>query len=176
MSKEYFCFEEEDGKTAFLCGVIDVLSDDLEMYLDFGSALDADVFYIKNNATGLLDDAVKKRLNKYNECNLTEQQDRLKIKIDAVKFELEKIEGNAEQYFCETLSKASKNSDIFKAANKFLRAVNWYLGEPAGLYRPVNMPDKNIGVLGEIYLYTAWNYFFIRYEEYMLLVILGTVE
>ena len=36
MSKEYCCFESESGETAFLAGVVDVLSDNLSLHcVDF---------------------------------------------------------------------------------------------------------------------------------------------
>ena len=54
MSKDYCGFENETGETGFLAGVIDVISDNLGMVLDFAEALDADIFYVKDNDISLL--------------------------------------------------------------------------------------------------------------------------
>ncbi len=49
MSKDYCGFSNEDGETAFLAGVVDVLSDNLSMILDNTNALDADIFLVVDN-------------------------------------------------------------------------------------------------------------------------------
>ena len=40
MSREYWTFKGESGETAFLAGVVDVLSDTLSLVCDFTSAFD----------------------------------------------------------------------------------------------------------------------------------------
>lgn len=59
MSKDYCGFSNEDGETAFLAGVVDVLSDNLSMALDNTNALDADIFLVVDNNISLLNDAVR---------------------------------------------------------------------------------------------------------------------
>ena len=62
MSKDYLTFANETGTTAFLAGVVDVLSDNLQMILDFSYSLDVDIFYVEGNDLSLLNDSLKKRL------------------------------------------------------------------------------------------------------------------
>ena len=66
MSKDHLTFVNETGETAFLAGVVDVLSDNLQMVLDFSYAIDVDIFRVENNDLSHLNDSVKKRLLYYN--------------------------------------------------------------------------------------------------------------
>lgn len=173
MSKEYWSFEKETGETAFLAGVVDVLSDNLEMLLDFGYAMDIDIFHIKDNDISLLNNSVKNRLHFYNEkdgCKIE------KNKIDSISFELDKYNFVSSEYLAGQISSYSSSKEISEKVDEFFRRLNWYLNKPFYVYTPKKMPDKNVNVLGEIYLYMAWNYFFISYYDYFVLFIFGTVE
>lgn len=86
MSKDYFLFESESGETAYMAGVVDVLSDNLGLCCKYGNALEADLFYVKDNDISLLNDAVKKRLHIYNE----KEGHNIPIeKIDKIDFQLQ---------------------------------------------------------------------------------------
>ena len=173
MSKEYWSFEKETGETGFLAGVVDVLSDNLEMLLDFGYAMDADIFYIKDNDISLLNNSVKNRLYYYNEiygCKIEKNE------IDSINFELDKHEFVSNKVLAGQISAYSSNKEISKKVDEFFKTLNWYLNKPLYVYTPKKMHDKNVNVLGEIYLYMAWNYFFISYCDYFVLFIFGTVE
>ncbi len=172
MSKEYWGFENEDGSTAFLAGVVDVLSDNLSLTCDYAVTLDADIFYVKDNDVSLLNDAVKKRLHYYNKrygLKISEK------KIDTIDFKLEKENCKVNDYFKKVMSHNSSNSQMSEKVDEFLQDLEWYLQKPLTIYSPMRN-DKNIDVLGHIYLYMAWSYFFIEYDDYMVLVIFGTVE
>ena len=173
MSKDYCGFENETGETGFLAGVVDVISDKLGMVLDFAEALDADIFYVKDNDISLLNDSVKKRLHHYNQkysCNVPEE------KIDALDFQLKEIEADIPSFVYSQMKQYSSNDALSDEVNKFLDNLNWYLWNPLCIYSPIKMPDKNVHTLGKIYLYEAWNYFFISYHNYLVLLIFGTVE
>ena len=73
------------------------------------------------------------------------------------------------------MSHNSSNSQMSEKVDEFLQDLEWYLQKPLTIYSPMRN-DKNIDVLGHIYLYMAWSYFFIEYDDYMVLVIFGTVE
>ena len=60
--------------------------------------------------------------------------------------------------------------------DEFMRQLEWHLGKPVCTYKPADLPDKNIGVLGYAYMSFALHYYFIAYEEYMVLMIFGTTE
>ena len=174
MSKDYFLFESESGETAYMAGVVDVLSDNLGLCCKYGNALEADLFYVKDNDISLLNDAVKKILHIYNE----KEGHNIPIeKIDKIDFQLK--EGKPEDYYgmlYGALEAFCQKERLSKEVAEFLRSLEWYLGKPIGVYSPIRIPDKNIQVLGQIYLYMAWDYFFIAYNDYLVLIIIGTVE
>jgi len=173
MSKDYCGFENETGETGFLAGIVDVLSDNLGMILDYSYALDADIFYVKDNDISLLNDSVKKRLHDYKQkYGLTVPEE----KIDILDFQLKEINTDVYNFICSQMKKYSSNDRLSDEVSNFLNDLNWYLQKPVCIYAPETMPDKNIDTLGRIYLYMAWNYFFISYYDYFVLLVFGTVE
>ena len=174
MSKDHFLFVEERAETAYLAGAVDVLSDRLEMCCEYGNALDADVFYVKDNDLSVLDDAVKKRLHSYKDkWGLRIPESR----IDSICFDLKKVRSSdVKSVLCGALENYCVKEKLSNEADEFLSSLRWYLQEPLGIYVPAHLPDRNIDVLGDIYLYTAWDYFFIDYYDYLVLIIIGTVE
>lgn len=173
MSKNHLAFVNETGKTAFLAGVVDVLSDNLQIVLDFSYAIDIDIFYIKDSNLSLLNDSVKKRLlcyKQYDGFNISED------KINALNFKLTKINTDVHDFICEQLKSFCSDDNLSDAINEFLNDLNWYLQKPLCIYKPERMPDKNIDILGGTYMYVAWNYFFISYYDYLVLFVLGTDE
>lgn len=173
MSKEYWGFENETGETGFLAGVVDVLSDNLEMLLDFRYAMDADIFYIKDNDISLLNSLEKKRLHYYNEkygCKIE------KDKINSINFELDKHEFVSDGGITGQIASFSSSKEISEKVDDFFRTLNWYLNKPLYVYSPKKLPDKNVNVLGGIYLSMAWVYFFVSYYDYFVLFIFGTVQ
>ena len=175
MSKDYCGFSNEDGETAFLAGVVDVLSDELSMFLDYANALDADIFHVEDNNISLLNDAVKKRLHSYKDkygCSsiITDE------KIDAIDIQLQKSYLSADAALLDYMKKNSDKKEIEKAVSEFLCNLKWYLGEPIGVYTPVRKNDKNIEVIADLYLGIAWDYFFIEYNQYFVMIVFGTSE
>jgi hypothetical protein len=174
MSKEHGQLKDEDSETAFLVGVIDVLSDNLSLVGDYACALDADVFYIKGGDISLLNSAMKKRLRAYNEIGGYGVPYE---KIESLNITLEKQDRVVDSSFlCDMLSGYSSSSKLGDAVEEFLCSAEWHLGKPKCAYFPITKPDKDIDTLGRIYLYAAWKYFFISYSDYIVMIILGSVE
>lgn len=175
MSKEYYAFKDEIGKTAFLAGVVDVMSDRLSRVCDFSYDFDADIFYIPDNDFSLLDNSVKKRLSVYNqyiENSCINQKD-----IDNIHFELEKIEEDITGYVYKSFQDYSSNPNLKEKIDEFFSDLNWHLQKPICIYKPSSKCSNEIcNILGHIYLYLAFNYFFIAYDEYMILFVFGTTE
>lgn len=173
MSRDYCGFENEDSQTAFLAGVVDVLSDNLSTVCDFVHTLDADIFYVKNEDISSLNSAVKKRLHSYNEKygeNMSYEE------IESLDLKLKKIECNVDSRFLYGQIEAfSSSPNLKEAIDEFLRSLEWYLRKPVCIYSPVKR-DKNIDILARMYLYMAYDYFFISYGEYVVLFIIGSVE
>lgn len=175
MSKDFGDFKCEKGDIAFLAGVVDVISDRLSLLCDYAYTLEADIFPLENNDFSLLNDSIKKRLHHYNEqCGGSNVSNK---EIDSLDFCLEKLEINdLANYLHGIIKFYSSNSNISEEVDEFLHTLCWQLQQPLGVYAPIKLPDKNVDVLGKIYLYLAWKYFFISYNNYVVLLIFGTVE
>jgi hypothetical protein len=174
MSKDYCGFVNEDSKTAFLSGVVDVLGGNLSMICDFPHTLETDIFYIKDGDVSLINSSMKNRLHSYNEqygLNIPYE------KIESLDIILEKKDCNVNSDFLRgQLEAYSSNPKLKDSVNEFLSELEWYLGKPLGIYFPVRLNDKNLDILAKIYLYIAYQYFFISYGEYIILLIIGSVE
>lgn len=186
MSKESWLFEGEDGQTAFLAGVVDCLSESLSMICDFGFTLDADIFYIKDNDFSVLNETIKKRLHTYSTINYWDSEkkeytiDITDEEIDSLSFKLYIADYDVKKYLCERFSQYSSSEDIVEKVDKYLSDLRWHLGEPLCICHTIEETEesfaRNLKVLGRIYLYMAFEYFFIVYDEYIVLFIFGTVE
>lgn len=174
MSKDYYLFENESGKTSYLAGVVDVLSDNLTMLCDFGYAFEADIFFVENNDFSLLNNSIKKRLNAYNPFygNNISKND-----IDDLDFKLKAVDCDIKKYLYDVFSRYSGSKDLHEKTDEFLRSLNWYLQKSVCIYVPDKESSTRIyDILGNIYLYMAFEYFFIAFDEYVVLLIFGTVE
>ncbi len=170
MSKEYCCFESESGETAFLAGVVDVLSDNLSLHCVDFHTLDADVFCAPNQDILQLTDAVKKRMLSYFSAEGLNNTERIR-ELDfsnLVRSDCNALTG------CIPELRADKAAQVAEA--EFLQDLEWHLGKPVCIYRPSHLPDKNIEIIGRVYMSFAWNYFFIAFESYVVLMIFGTSE
>lgn len=173
MSKDYYLFKNEKGDVAFLIGLVDVISDKLSLICDYGYTLNADIYPLPDNDLSLLNDIVKKRIHIYKEQLDNYNAD----KIEQIDFRLRKVETeNVNEYIYSIIKKYSSSNNLKEEVDEVIKTLNWQLGKPLGIFESVQLPDSNVQVLGEIYLYLAWNYFFIAYEGYMVMMILGTVE
>lgn len=143
------------------------------MICDYGYNLTADIFYIKNNDISYINSSVKRRLSCYN----TENENRVpKETIDALDFQLKKSDADVKCYLQAMIEKVSSNPNASKQTDEFLRELECYIQKPFCVYEPVKKADRNIDVLGKIYLGMAWSYFFIAYDGYAVLFVFGTVE
>lgn len=174
MSKEYRTFHEETGETAFLAGIVDALSDALSLVCNYGFAVNADIFYTPDHDLTALDDAIKNRLKAYNQYEMNfhiKQSD-----IEEIHLELEKLEEDVIKYVYNSFQSYSSSEYLKESINNFFRDLNWYLQKPLCIYKPSSQCPKTLDILGNIYLYMAWEYFFIAYEEYTILFIFGTID
>ena len=109
----------------------------------------------------------------YNEIDFCKIE---KDKIDSINFDLDKHEFVSNGVLAGQISSFSSSKEISEKVDDFFRTLNWYLNKPLYVYSPKKLPDKNVNVLGGIYLSMAWNYFFISYHDYFVLFIFGTTE
>nr|MDE7364668.1 hypothetical protein [Ruminococcus sp.] len=99
-----------------------------------------------------------------------------KDEIDSINFDLDKYEFVSNEVLAGQIDSFSSSKEISEKVDDFFRTLNWYLNKPLYVYSPKKLPDKNINVLGGIYLSMAWHYLFISYYDYFVLFIFGTVE
>ena len=120
MGKDYYLFECEKGDTAFLAGVVDVLSGNLGRYVKFGSAIDADIFYVKDNDISLLSDTVKKRLHTYND------KEGLNIpyeKIQNIDFHLKEVKADVRNVLYGSLESHYSKEMLSDKVTEFLESL-----------------------------------------------------
>lgn len=172
MSKEYWGFENEKGDTAFLAGVVDVLTNNLP-HCDCGYTFEADIFQVEDNDISHINDTIKKRLHYYNKRyggNLTVEY------IDGLDLQLQKLNANPEKILCDIFSSYSSAKDITEKVEEFFRCLDFYIQKPTGVYTAKYSNRKNIEILGKVYLWIGFEYFFIAYDEWTVLFIFGTVD
>lgn len=174
MSRDYWLFEGENPETAYMAGVVDVLGDNLSMVCDFPYTLDVDIFFVKDNDLSALDSTIKKRLHAYNE---KEGHQISPDKIDALDFHLEKVDTNVKDCLKGLLAGYSSAGKLDKMLDDFFLGLNWYLRKPTCIYvEDTKKHGKIRDILGRIYLYVAFDYLFIGYDEWAVLFVVGTVE
>ncbi len=173
MSKDYYLFENESGETAYLAGIVEVLSNNLSLVCDFGYSFEVDIFYMKDNDFNYLENSLKKRFYSY-----TSQGGRTTIKdIDKLNFKFDILKTDVKKYVFNAFSKYSHSKDLQKSVDKFFLSLNWYLQEPTCIYTLSKGISGKVGdVLGDLYMYMAFNYFFVGYDEYAVLFVFGTSE
>lgn len=172
MSKEYLTIENEPWEAAFYTGAADVLSKRLDGILDYSDNVGSDVFYVKENDLSLLNDVVKKRLLYY----VQQGDEAMEDEINALNFQLKEVQTDVNKYLCEKLKPYCSNDKLAEEINGFIGYLSRTLKKPLCIYEPIGMRDKNIDTLGEIYLYYAWDYFFISFKDYLVLLVIGTIE
>ena len=172
MSKDHLTIENEPWEAAFYAGIVDVLSDRLDGILDYSNNVEADVFYFKGNDLSLLNDFVKKRLLYYGRRD----SDVWKDGINALDFQLKEVQTDVNKYLYEKLKPYCSNDKLAEEISGFIGYLSRTLKKPLCIYEPIGMRDKNIDTLGEIYLYYAWDYFFISFKDYLVLLVIGSLE
>lgn len=173
MSKDHLTIENEPWTAAFHAGIVDVLSKRLDSILDYPNNVYADVFYVKENDLSLLNDSVKKRLLYYVQeygCEISEES------IDAMNFQLKEVRTDVNNFLCEKLKPYCSNDKLADEITGFINYLSRYMEKPLCIYEPIGMTDKNMETLGEVYLYVAWECFFISFKDYLVLLVIGSLE
>jgi len=173
LSKDYYQFKNEKGDIAFLIGLVDYLSDRLSLICDFGYTLEADVFAVSDQDLSLLSESVRKRVYLYSEQTGNFDKDT----ISNIDFDLKKMDGtDVVDYMYAKMKTYSSSSALLEEIEEFFSTLRWQLGHPIGIYEPVQMPDENITILSNVYISLAWDYCFIEYDGFVVMVIWGTAE
>lgn len=177
MSKEYWGFDSEKEQTAFLAGVVDVLSDELSLACREFTTLDADIFYIEDGDISKLEESFKKRLSDYMRCYSYTADD-----INSLRLGLKRHDCDIGQYLRDSIDSSYTSSPKAQAAaDKFLRDIKWYLGESESLY--VLDEDSDIAfntnrAVSGAYMGIVFGAYFItfKHHDHALMMIFGTSE
>lgn len=173
MSAIYNEFKNMDSETAFLVGVVSTLSDQtLCRIIPRYWAVEADVF--KTDMEHLLT-TVKSRLTHY----FRGDDYRLLELIENLKFEVELSEINFEQILHSLFDsyKANHSSEESKYIKEFLDVIRFQIGDIEAIYRLTKpLGEKSSRCFSEFYTYIVFDIIFIKYTDYVVMVVLGSDE
>ena len=178
MSKEYWGFDTEKEQTCFLAGVVDVLSDELSLSCRGFTTLDADIFFIEDGDISKLEESFKKRLLSYMRCYSYYTAD----DVNSLRLGLKRHDCDIGQYLRDSIDSSYTSSEKARAAaDKFLRDISRYLGEPDSIYLLDDNSDvafnTNRAVSGA-YMGIIFGAYFItfKHHDHALMMIFGTSE
>lgn len=177
MSKEAYTFENENGKTAYLAGVIDTLSDEyLVKVCPKYSTVEADLFELEDY--GDFNKAIANRLKKYlpsiggNIDAVAKNIDKMEIVFEEdVDFQSFQAPGFVMSMY-ERIPDYVHSREAHDSFASFCESVEYYLGSPIRFYRA----KKGYEVLSKFYIGMIFETIFIEYEGYLLMLCRGTSE
>lgn len=177
MSKEAYTFENINGKTAYLVGVVDTLCDEyLVSACPQYTIVEADLFEIDESQD----------FNKYIAARLKEylpsiggDAGAIEDKINKMKIEFEKETDfksfqapgfimSMYEHMPEYMH-GRKGHDAFAL---FCEGTEYYLGKPIGFYRAT----KEYDILSKFYIGMIYEVILIEFEGYLLMLSRGTSE
>lgn len=174
MSKEIWDFEGENGSSAYIAGVVDVLSDRLCMVCDYGYAFEADIIAMDMEKNNHFSEAVKERLRKYKSMHCSKNWEENISKLD---FSLETFRNqNIEGAMYEKFQKVSHGKAVEKEIKEFCDSISWYIGKPKAVYEMREKFEENCYALNEHYLGIITDILFVEYEGFMVMMLWGSVE
>ena len=172
MSNYYGYFEDINGKTACLAGVVSTLSDEtLNKIIPRFWAVQADVF--ETDKEGLVS-SIKKRLSIYNRDSKEEYE-----LLDDFNFEIEECESDFGEILNSlfTSYKAEHSDEEKEYTDEFLKELHFHLGDIESIYRLKKpLGDKSERCFSSAYTYVVFDIIFIQYSGYMVMVVLGSDE
>ena len=177
MSKEAYTFENVNGKTAYLVGVIDTLCDEyLVKVCPQYTTVEADLFEIDES----------KDFNKHIAARLKEylpsvggDADAIEEKIDKMEIVFEKETGFESVQAPGFIMSMYERMPEYKHGRKghdafalFCEEAEYYLGRPIGFYRAT----KGYDILSKFYIGMIFEVILIEFEGYLLMLSRGTSE
>jgi len=169
MSAIYNYFENIDGKTAFLAGVVSTIADQtLCEIIPKYWAVETDVF--ETDIENLVA-SVKERMCKYNSDG-TELIDTLQFDTEECTTDFKQIVHALFDSYKE--SHSNKESEYLK---KFLEGIHFQIGDIKAIYR-IKKPlgAKCERCFSDYYTYIVFDIFFIQYSDYMVMIVFGSDE
>lgn len=181
MSKEAYIYKKVNGTKAYLAGIVEVYTERClqEAFkkipgYGFGYSFTSDVFGLGEDNELTIQQAIRKRIDEKCFDLLFDKEEPTKEQIEMMisGLEITKMNVSIEDAVKELIKVASENADyISDDILEYCRDLEWYLGKPINVY---NVRDRND--LFTAYEYLVFGTIFIEYEEFAVMLNIGTSD
>lgn len=188
MSLDCNSFYYENGTTGFLGGIISGASDEFNIqmyncgvkYISF----EADIFYIGENNEITFENSIKNRMKSfwYGATSPNDTTDINKL-IDSSHFKFKKLRETKLSDVITKMYSGIQGVDLEKTiieAKKFERTIEYYLYKPKVIYDLPVESNKDIyecnSIISRCYMYTIFDIVLVEYDEYIILLVIGSNE
>lgn len=179
MSKEACIYKNVNGTEAYLAGIVEVyteicLTGAFKKIPNYGYSLTSDVFGLGENNELSIQQAIRKRIDEkcfdmlFDDGDVPEET----IEMMIAGLEITKMNVGIEDAIKELIKVAIKNVELISDdISEYCRNLEWYLGKPINVY---NVHD-NKGLF-TAYEYLIFGTIFIEYEEFAVMLNIGTSD
>lgn len=159
-----------DGETAYLAGVLRVLTDNFSVLV--GACLpyhtvEADIYRI---GMGSRLETIQHTLRHYS-CGPAEEATERELEIDRLTLEWEPVDRTFPQIFS---ADCSRSETIATAVEKYWQEWSYFVGNAKKIFRMATRSD--IRALERAYLGIVFSLYLVEYDEYLVLICLGSAE
>lgn len=163
----YYDYKQVNGEIAFLAGSMNELALDLSDYIIPDNCLEVDVFKIENNFS-TFNNILRERLIKYNNKD---------INIESIDLNIEKKDVVDYSIFVSDYFKKHAEKNFLEGVNYFLERISSDIGKPVCIHIPKLLNDNTIIAMEKAYCLTMiFKYLFIEYENFVILLMIGTTN
>ncbi|SHJ63685.1 hypothetical protein SAMN02745163_02327 [Clostridium cavendishii DSM 21758] len=188
MSLDCNSFYYENGTTGFLGGIISCASDEFNIQM-YNSGVryvsfDADIFYIGENNEITFENSIKNRMKSfwYGAASPGDTTDIDKL-IDSSHFKLKKSHETKLSDIITKMCSGINGVDLEKLiieAKEFETSIQYYLYKPITIYNLPYEDNKSIyecnSIISRCYTYTIFDIVLVEYDEYIILLVIGSDE
>lgn len=181
MSKEACIYKNVNGTEAYLAGIVEVYTEICFMEAfkkipnyGYGYSLTSDVFGLGENNELSIQQAIRKRIDEkcfdllFDDGDVSEET----IEMMIAGLEITKMNVGIEDAIKELIKVAIKNVELISDdISEYCRALEWYLGKPINVYNVRDNKD-----LFTAYEYLIFGTIFIEYEEFAVMLNIGTSD
>ena len=179
MSKDASIYNKVNGTEAFLSGLVEAYTEIILSYAlgkisraGFCISLISDVYAAGENNEITIQQAIKKRINE--KCfdtmfdNGDVDEDIIDRSINSLK--IVKLSPDINKEIEELIKVGTSNASEMRAdIEQYTKSLEWYLGKPMNIYQ---VCDRN--GLFDAYIYIPFGIIIIEYEEFYLMIGIGT--
>ena len=172
MSTDIYTFKNMSGEDAFITGVTEVLCEEkITKHIKGNYTVVADIIHMNTNDIEDFSKALKNKLSLY-----AENESMIKNKeIQNISLALEEIKGTTQiDATNEFIGNFIETTKLKEQVKDFYFCLEWYIGKPIGIWKICQNGSKLGEVFTSCYLYIIVDILLIQYDDYMLMLILGT--